>query len=141
MDLFRRRPVPRHRPRQRSHAILTVSVGVVLGVLSRRARQRRSQRGAGRHHRRQCHHRPQCHYQPPNSNTAFFIRVEKVQLFTPFSNPTFFPFYLPKSHHYHNIYNNVLATSSTVFTFVTSKVCNLTEGVNKKVKTQSIEFE
>ena len=40
MDLFRRRSVPRHRPRQRTHAVLAVSVVP-------RAWQRRSRRGAG----------------------------------------------------------------------------------------------
>jgi len=73
----------------------------------------------------------QCHHQPPNSNTAFFLRVEKVQLLTPFSNPTFSPFSLPKPHHHHDIYNNVLATSPAVSTFAASRVCNLREGVNK----------
>jgi len=41
------------------------------------------------------------------------------------------PFYLPKPHHHHNIYNNTLATSPTVSTFVASRVCNLKKCVNK----------
>jgi len=41
------------------------------------------------------------------------------------------PFYLPKLHHHHDIYNNTLATSPTVITFAVSRVCNLTKGVNK----------
>ena len=70
-----------HRPRQRPHAILIVNVGVVPGTLSCWG----------------CHHRPQCHHQPPNSNSVAFLRIEKVQLLTPFSNPTFSPFLSPEA--------------------------------------------